>query len=120
MTKKNWKAKFEEELQQAEVARNNGNEGRARVCARRAAGIVIGEYLLQHGLPDQGPSAYDRLNYLLSLPSLPDSVKEIVNHFIVRVDPDFNLPIDADLIADARWLEENLILDQETTNAKKL
>jgi len=114
MTEQDWKAKFEEELQQAEIARNFGNEGRARVCARRAAGIVIGEYLLRNNLPDQGPSAYDRMNYTLTLPEVPESVKEIVNHFLVRVDTDFNLPIDADLIADARWLEENLLLEQES------
>ena len=40
------KIKYDQEINRAEKARQDGNEGMARVCARRAAGIVVGEYLL--------------------------------------------------------------------------
>ena len=42
-----WEAFYKAEMQNAEAARRSGNEGKARVCARRAAGAVIGEYLIQ-------------------------------------------------------------------------
>ena len=36
----------------------------ARVCARRAAGIIIGEYLVRRGYPSKSDSAYVRLSVL--------------------------------------------------------
>ncbi len=39
---------IEKELENAERARSNENEGMARVCARRAAGWAAEEYL-KHG-----------------------------------------------------------------------
>ena len=41
----NWQLNIEAEFEKAEQARRRGNEGQARVCARRAAGIAIREYL---------------------------------------------------------------------------
>ena len=35
-----WKTKFEQEMGLAKTARARGNEGQARVCARRAAGAL--------------------------------------------------------------------------------
>ncbi len=104
-----WKAGFENELTQAQSAREAGNEGRARVCARRAAGIVIGEYLRRTGQPSPGTSALDRLRYLANLEDESDEIREIAGHFLVRIGADWNLPIQADLIADARWLAEALL-----------
>lgn len=104
-----WKSRFETELRQAQFARQDGNEGKARVCARRAAGILAGEYLAHHGLPPGGPSAYDRLRSLHAVSSLPDPVRAIVSHFLVRITPDHELPIQADLIAEARWLADHLL-----------
>ena len=37
------------EFERAASARRKGNEGQARVCARRAAGIAIREYLIRRG-----------------------------------------------------------------------
>ena len=39
-----WQEKLNLEFQRAEDARAKNNEGQARVCARRAAGIAIREY----------------------------------------------------------------------------
>lgn len=81
----------------------------ARVCARRAAGIAAGEYLRRHGLSLADPSAYARLKFLVQLPQTPQAVQEVVSHFIMRINPDKNLPIPADLIAEARWLANELL-----------
>ena len=104
-----WRQLFENEIAQAESARSAGNEGMARVCARRAAGIVIGEYIRRLGIPDPGPSAYDRLRYLSGISEQTPEIHIIVNHFLVNITPDRNLPVDADLIAEARWLDNKLL-----------
>jgi len=104
-----WQHLFENEIQQAQVARTTGNEGMARVCARRAAGIVIGEYLIRQGDKYSNPSAYARFGYLLSQPDISPKVRDITEHFLVRVTPNHTLPIDADLITDAHWLQKLLI-----------
>jgi hypothetical protein len=110
---KNWKSNFDQEIDQAEIARKNGNEGMARVCARRAAGVVVGEFYKRRGIPIPGPSAYDRLINLSDLPNISPKIKEIANHLIQRVSPDYTLPIEADLIAEAHCLKQ-MLLDQES------
>jgi len=107
----NWQISFNNELHQAQQARENGNEGMARVCARRAAGIVIGEYLRRLGIPDPGPSAYDRLGYIQSLPNLPSEVQEISKNLRIRVNEEFQLPADIDLIEEARRMAILLLND---------
>ncbi|GEM_PF-193394 len=97
-------SRIQAELARAEKARAAGNEGQARVCARRAAGIAIGEYLKLRGLPIPGPSAYERLKYLCEIDDVSLLVQEAAQHLLLRVTPEFTLPVDVDLIAKARWL----------------
>jgi hypothetical protein len=111
--KPTWKQRFEAELSQAEIARAAGNEGRARVCARRAAGLAAEEYFNRRGLAHMGPSAYDYLRSLRDLPGLGENVRQTVDHFLVRVTPEYTLPLPADLVADARWLAKTLLTDPE-------
>ncbi|MCI0521552.1 MAG: hypothetical protein L0Z70_15010, partial [Chloroflexi bacterium] len=82
-----WEARFAEEIRQAETARAAGNEGMARVCARRAAGIAIGEYLQRRGLPDPGPNAYNRIQRLASLREVAPEVSRVASHLLARVTP---------------------------------
>lgn len=106
-----WQRQYRKEIQQAEVARQAGNEGKARVCARRAAGHVIGEYLRREGQVPPGSSAYARLQFLRSLPGITPQAREAAHHLLLRITPDHNLPVETDLIEKARWLRENLIQD---------
>lgn len=110
MMSEHWKTKFEAELKQAEAARASGNEGMARVCARRAAGHVLSEYYTRRGLPFFGPSAYDHLKSLVELPDVSERVREVAGHFLVRITTEHILPIEADLIAEARWLADTLLI----------
>lgn len=102
-------ALIQAELGKAESARSAGNEGMARVCARRAAGIAAGEYINRNGYPFSGSSAYDRLRYLCETPGISSDIKNIAEHFLVRVTPDHTLPIEVDLIFEARWLAQRLL-----------
>ena len=100
---------YNKELNKAIDARNNNNEGMARVCARRALGIVIGEYFNRHNLPDPNPAAYERIKLFISISSIPDEWREVAKHFVIRVSPEFNLPENIDLIEDVQYLQRQLL-----------
>ncbi|OGO63417.1 MAG: hypothetical protein A2Z45_04245 [Chloroflexi bacterium RBG_19FT_COMBO_55_16] len=106
-----WKVQVKTELDLARAAREAGNEGKARVCARRAAGYVIGEYLRQRELPSVRSSAYARLQYLRSLPNISPQVRNVTDHFLVRITPDHTLPVEVDLLSEVRWLAYELLAD---------
>jgi hypothetical protein len=105
-----WHDKFEREMTRARAARSAGNEGQARVCARRAAGAVAGEYLRRQGIAFASPSAYDRLEFIQEQPETPLHVRELAGRLLLRVDEDHNLPGGTDLIADAEALAQALNL----------
>ena len=104
-----WKNEARQELEGAQTARLSGNEGRARVCARRAAGHVVGEYFHRQTLPDPGLSAYARLQSLVALPYLSPQTRAIAGHFVLRTTPDFILPVEADLIEEVNQLAVDLL-----------
>jgi hypothetical protein len=95
---------IESELENAERARLAGNEGRARVCARRAAGIAARDFLARHGVRLHNTSAYVALQTLAEFPGLSADLRTAAIHLTTRVTDEFTLPINADLIADARQL----------------
>ena len=104
-----WQEKLNLEFQRAENARAKNNEGQARVCARRAAGIAIREYLTRKGTPPRTVSAYDLLNQLKDDPLLSPDLNLIVQHLTLRVTEEFKLPVDVDLVAEARTLCDELL-----------
>lgn len=99
------------EFDTAQRARANGKEGQARVCARRAAGIAIRDYYTRKATPHPSRSAHDLLNLIKDEPLLPPDLKLVADHLTLRVTEEFKLPIDADLVAEARalcdWLLKN-------------
>lgn len=98
----NWKKELNHELQMAADARTNENEGKARVCARRAAGVAIREYLLRQGLTPPSTSAYDLLKLLEEMDETPADIRQASAYLRLRVTEDFRLPVDVDLIAEAK------------------
>jgi hypothetical protein len=98
------KTQLRNEFEKAQQARINKNEGQARVCARRAAGIAIRDYLSRKKTQVPSMSAYDLLNLLKEDALLPANLKLIVDHLTVRVTEEFELPFDADLVAESRVL----------------
>lgn len=85
-------------------------EGMARVCARRAAGIVIGEYLTRHGHKNLPNSALQRLALFTQLPEVDQSFKNVASHCLVKVNREHELPIDSDMINEVIWLGKKLIV----------
>jgi len=94
--------KIEHELRAAETARAEGNEGRARVCARRAVGAALGDALRRMGAADLPPGAMDLLRQSERVPGLSQGSRQALERMTRKVDEGFNLPAGWDLIADAR------------------
>ncbi|MDL1940787.1 hypothetical protein FBQ99_00410 [Chloroflexi bacterium CFX2] len=105
----NPRVEIEREFEKAQQAREKGSEGQARVCARRAAGIAIRDYLDRHGMDSPSASAYDLLTLLKEDTLLPPDLKRAASHLTLRVTEEFKLPVEADLIAEARSLCEWLL-----------
>lgn len=97
-----------EEIEKAFHARANGNEGMARVCARRAANFAIQAYLIdQHiDLPSQNVIHLlndERLRSLMS----PKMV-EIFDHLLMKVDANYQFDPSIDLLSETQALIEGL------------
>ena len=97
------------ELERAEAVRAAGNEGRARVCARRAAGMAARDFLTRHEVRPRSGSAYGSLQTLATFPGLAPHLKQAALHLTMRVTEEFALPVKADLIAEARKLIVGLL-----------
>lgn len=92
---------IQEELLLAKQSRIEGNEGRARVCARRAAGAAAQDYLLKAGIGERTENALESLLTLKVELELPDQVEKAIDWLLHRVDLDHNLPAEVDLIIEA-------------------
>lgn len=99
------KAAFDEEMERARAARERKNEGQARVCARRAAGIILREYFSRRGISTRTPSAYDLLNQFLQLTDIPAPARQSVEYLVLRVTEEFKLLVDVDLLEEAEKLQ---------------
>ena len=104
-----WAAELQAEFEQAESARAGGNEGRARVCARRAAGIAVREFLVRRGEAVPGGSAYDLLQLLAARTGLDPGLRQAAVYLTLRVDEEFKLPVYVDLFEQARGLCAGLL-----------
>ncbi len=104
-------SQIETEFERAAQARAKNNEGQARVCARRAAGIAIRDYLTRRNIHIPSTSAYDLLNLIKEDTLLPPDLKLVADHLTLRVTEEFKLPVEADLVAESRllcdWLLNN-------------
>ena len=99
---------IEAELANGEAARKNGNEGMARVCARRAAGILIREYLAEKHVLIPTNTAYSMIRFLRDTPGISPDIQQVLDHLTTRVDDEHNLPDNVDLIQETRWLVQVL------------
>ena len=106
---------WESELQAAALARLAGNEGRARICARRAAGMAARDFLVRNRSRPAAGNAYQSLLALSGFPGLAPDLRTAARHLTLRVTGDFTLPVEADLIAEARKLCETLSKDHDRT-----
>ncbi|HLC04947.1 MAG TPA: hypothetical protein VJK02_18080 [Anaerolineales bacterium] len=103
------RGQVEAEMGAARLARAQGNEGRARVCARRAAGHAIRAYREAIGGKDRAHSAYGLLRWIASLPEIEEPLRACAERLAARVTPEHVLPHPQDPLGDATLLIEGLI-----------
>ena len=101
-------ALIEQELAAAEVAWKDGNEGKARVCARRAVALVTEVWLA--GLPNPlgRGDAMERLRQIQRHASLPLPVRQAAERLSTTIPRRYAAPFTIDPLADARVIIEYL------------
>ena len=109
-----WRERVQKELEQGEIARQQGNQGRARVCARRAASWAAKEFLARKGIEFDRASGYAYLAYLRGSDLVGDDIKTVAEHMTMSLAKDSPeeesyWPLEADLLEEARWLFEKLL-----------
>lgn len=102
---------IEIELARAQTARQNGNLGRARVCARRAAGIAIREWYQRRAGSGWQGDALKQLQRLQADRLAPENVRAAARRLTTVVDLDHRLPFEDDPIEDARLIISRLAKD---------
>lgn len=98
---------IEAELAAAQQARAAGQEGRARVCARRAAGLALRAYYQRRpaaGAAAWGGDALAQLHRLRADADAPAAVRAMAERLTTVVDFDHQLPFAEDPLADAAAL----------------
>ena len=103
----------QEELLLAKQSREEGKEGRARVCARRAAGAAAQGYNLQVGYDDRAGNVLESLQAMKQTVNLPERVEKAIDCLLLKVDPDYNLPLDVDLITEAEIVIQFLVSGEQ-------
>jgi hypothetical protein len=107
--------KISQELKLARQSQASGNQGRARVCARRAAGWAIQEHLRRQGISLQSNNALDHIKYFSTQAGHSQQVYAILQHLTVKMekeslDSDSYYPIQGvDLVSEAHWLAEEML-----------
>jgi len=95
------KLQIKEELLLAKQSRSEGNEGRARVCARRAAGAAVRDFLEKKEITQKPEDAIQSLLIFGQMGELPARVQKAVDSLVQRVNQEHNLPPEVDLIHEA-------------------
>jgi hypothetical protein len=101
-------ALIEQELAAAEAACKNGNEGKARVCARRAVALATEAWLAR--FPDRAwrGDAMEHLRQIQQYASLPLSVRQAAERLSTTVTRRQTAPFTTDPIGDARVIVAHL------------
>jgi hypothetical protein len=90
------------ELKDALHSRQMGKEGRARVCARRAAGWAIGWYVETKGLGESHGNALKHLKWLSGYDGVSEGLRQAAVRLSTTIEADGTLPFNEDPLEDAR------------------
>jgi hypothetical protein len=102
-----YESQFWVELHNAQISLAAGLEGRARVCARRAASILLRDYLNQRNEVDLNLNSMELIQFMQEKSQNPE-LSSLLSHFSERVNEEHHLPSDSDLIASLFELAQML------------
>ncbi|HUL44171.1 MAG TPA: hypothetical protein VLY03_07435 [Bacteroidota bacterium] len=100
---------IQHELETAREALDAGNNGKVRVCARRAVGHAISWMLTRFPKPGWPADAMGRIHLLSGDPSLPDEVRHAALRLTRHIDEHFGYAPASDPLADARLIIRTII-----------
>lgn len=113
MEQQTLRERIESELENAHDQRSLGNEGRARVCARRAAGWALAAFREKQLGVKPHPNAFNLLRWFQGLPDVPTELRMTAARLTTRVTPEYKLPHHEDPLDDARYIVEILLEEME-------
>ncbi len=102
-------ARSKRELARAHRLRREGSEGRARVCARRAAGWAASSYYERKTGTEAPRSALSILTWLRDDESTADEFRAIAMRLTTHVTPSHELPFEEDPLEDAQRILDEFI-----------
>jgi hypothetical protein len=97
------------ELDQADLLRAQGREGRARVCARRAAGWAVAVFRQQRSGVETHPNAYHQLRWVQKLEDMPIELRKAADRLTTHVTLSHELPHREDPLKDAEIIVRALL-----------
>ncbi len=101
-----YKERISKELQIAYASRKQGNEGRARVCARRAVGIALTFFFESTNEQVKDQDAMDLLKHVQSIPEFPPELQQSATRLTARIGADFQYTSNTDPLEDAKAIIE--------------
>jgi hypothetical protein len=108
-------APIDQELRAAEVARKAGNDGKSRVCARRAVALATASWLARFAEPPWRGDAMEHLRRIQRLASFPAAVREAAERLGMAVTKRHAAPFTVDPIRDATIIIAHLLVDTKGT-----
>ncbi len=109
MTKEETLHLVEREFATARQAAATGNDGMARVCARRAAGAAIAFWLQFNERPGWRVDAMSRILHLEADTSFPQDVREAALRLTARLTNEFTSPFSSDPVEDSKVIIRHLL-----------
>jgi uncharacterized protein (UPF0147 family) len=97
-----------QELAAAEAARHDNNDGKARVCARRAVALAANAWLVRSSLPQWHGDAMEHLRQIQRDESFPLPIRQAAERLSTSVARQHTAPFTTDPVADARLIIAHL------------
>ena len=101
-------AMIEQELEAARAAQQNGNDGKARVCARRAVARAIEAWIGRLSFPQWHGDAMAHLRHIQQDASFPLPIRQAAERLSTSVTRQHATPFTTDPVADARLIIAHL------------
>lgn len=101
-------ALIERELEAAQAAQQNGNDGKVRVCARRAVALATEAWLARLPLPRWHGDAMAHLRQIQQDASFPLPIRQAAERLSTFVTRQHAAPFTTDPVADARLIIAHL------------
>ena len=99
---------IEQELSAGQASLKIGNDGKARVCARRAVALAGEAWLRRHSAQAGRMDAMAHLHRIQADDSIPLSIRQAAERLITTVTRRDSAPFTSDPIGDARIIVEYL------------